>query len=207
MTRALGLCIADGNGSPEFRRQAAEWSRSPWGGPVVELVVASLKPEARWRLVADALAAHPGVEHVCFFCHGWANGLQLVPMAHVADLARAIAPKRPGPGPVVTLYACSAADGPHLGGDGGFADALRDALCAAGATSCVVDAHVTAGHTTRNPYVRRFVGPLAATGGEYIVAPKSPLWRRWTRALTGDLRWEFPALGDDVIRARLAAMP
>lgn len=197
----LGICIADGNGSPEFRRQSAEWSRYAGGAPVVELAVASLKPEARWRLVADALAAHPGVEHLAVFCHGWANGLQLVPMAHVADLAKAIA----RPGIVVTLYACSTADGPHLGGDGGFADALRDALCEAGASACCVDAHVTAGHATRNPYVRRFVGPLAATGGEYIIEPKSALWRPWVKALTGDFRWRFPLVATDAIRAALAA--
>jgi hypothetical protein len=203
---ALGITIADGPGSPEFRRQAAEWSRSPWGGPVVELKVGSLKPALRFVQVADAIATHGAPDHLAIFCHGWANGLQLVPMARVKDLAWALAPKRPGPGPVVTLYACSAADGPHLGGDGGFADTLRDALCEAGATTCCVDAHTTAGHTTRNPYVRRFVGPTPATGGEYIVEPKSPLWRPWVKALSGPMRWEFPALGVDVIRSKLATL-
>ena len=200
----LGITIADGPGSPEFKRQAAEWSRSPWGGPVVELAVGSLKPALRFTQVSDVIATRGAPDRLAIFCHGWANGLQLVPMAHVKDLARMLAPKRPGPGPIVTLYACSTADGPHVGGDGGFADALLDALCEAGATGCVVDAHTTAGHTTRNPNVRRFTGPTADVGGEYIVEPRSTLWRAWVKALAGPFRWEFPTLGTGVIRARLA---
>ena len=65
----------------------------------------------------------------------------------------------------VVLYACSTAKGENtaqdmeaVGGDGGFTDRLRDLLCQAGAVDYQVDAHSTAGHTMKNPYVRRFQG-------------------------------------------------
>ncbi len=202
--KPLGITIADGPGSPEFKRQAKEWAKF-CGGDVVELAVGSLKPAARYRQVSDSMTAHKGAHHLAVFCHGWANGLQLVPMASVKDFAKEIAWATDAP--IVTLYACSTADGPHLGGDGGFADALRDALCKVGATGCVVDAHTTAGHTTRNPYVRRFYGAASPVGGVWIVEPKSALWRPWVKALQGPFRWEFPLLTVAEIHARLAAPP
>jgi hypothetical protein len=139
------------------------------------------------------------VDHVALFCHGLARGIQTGhDLATVATLADAISASTAPPRHlVVTLYACDAADtrtgGP--GGDGGFADALRDALSERGITGHV-DAHVTTGHTTKNPYVRRFYcdGQAAGTGGDWLVAPGSPKWRAWVRALKGDMRWRFPWL-------------
>ena len=156
---------------------------------------------------------------VGFFCHGWKNGIQAgwrtpqVPalaelVAHVIDSNYLIMP----------LYACDAArdddgerdddltEGP--GGDGGFADELRDALCVAGVTDCVVDAHATAGHTTRNPYVRRFEGqgsPVGGQGGAWIVRPRSAMWRAWVSELRGEMRLMFPLLPTAVIHEELLA--
>lgn len=148
--------------------------------------------EMRARIL-DAIAEHKP-DHVAFFCHGWATGIQFgFGMAHVKQLAEDIATIDR---PTVTLYCCLTADGP-TDGDGGFADALRDALCQAGAVNCRVDAHTTAGHTTRNPRVRRFDGLGSAhggTGGQWIVMPQSALWGRWVRALRGDLRFRFPGM-------------
>jgi hypothetical protein len=107
--------------------------------------------------------------------------------------------------PVVALYCCStgaasSADAyAEFGGDGGFADRLRDALCVAGGVHCTVDAHTTAGHTTMNPYVRRFEGRgsrVGGVGGFDLVSPKSgDLWRRWRRALREtSLRYRFPVM-------------
>lgn len=138
---------------------------------------------------------------VAFFCHGLGKRIQFgFDTANVEDLAEAIidTPYSP-PGPVVPLYACSTARdlmGQPVGGDGGFADALRDALCIYGGRECVVDAHTTAGHATKNPYVRRFEGrgsPVGGVGGSYIVQPGSLLWKRWVSALRyTDLRFRFP---------------
>lgn len=155
------------------------------------------KPARRRETEAAIRAATTG--HVALFCHGLARGIQTGhDLTTVATLADALAGSAgPSGRLVVTLYACDAADtrtgGP--GGDGGFADALRDALSERGITGHV-DAHATTGHTTRNPYVRRFYmdGAAAGTGGDWLVAPGSPKWRAWVRALRGDMRWRFPWL-------------
>jgi len=222
--KALGLVIADGHGSPEFLRQSEEWRAHLAGrGDVVEVVpfaVSTLPIVDRWRAVRAALLAHgSGVEVLAVFCHGWSSGLQLVPGVRVEAFARTLAAVMTGP-IVVTLYACTTgsdtdprtpetagSDAP--GGDGGFADELRDALCAAGRTRCRVDAHTVLGHTSRNPYVRRFDGLGLADGGAgggWIVRPGGRLWGAWARALAGSLRWDFPTLELDGIRARLVSV-
>lgn len=175
---------------------------------------------SRRDAVLDAIREHQP-DHVAFFCHGWKTGIQFgFGVQHTLLLAETLAAGF-GPldfegetvqviGPFVTLYACSTADGkdPGTGGDGGFADEFRDALCRAGATWCRVDAHTTAGHTTRNPYVRRFEGQGSAvggTGGQWIVAPKSPLWSRWRKALAEtDLRYRFPSMSVAEIHEELS---
>lgn len=161
--------------------------------------------------VEDAIASAGPLELVAWFCHGFRNGLQLGHrLAHVDRLARAIAANATT-SVRVALYACStgASLGNGAAGDGGFADALRDALCRAGATQCQVDAHDTAAHATRNPRVRRFRGdgsPVGGTGGGWIVAPGSELWGPWRRALQQtDLRLRFPTMTVADVHAELLA--
>ncbi len=141
------------------------------------------------------------------FSHGWRTGIQFgFSLANVDELAVELA--RGCTSVRVALYCCSTGSGPGVGGDGGFADMLRDALCRAGAVDCQVDAHDRAGHTTKNPYVVRFMGQGSATGGQggqWIVAPKSKLWGRWVRALRGDLRFRFPLMDVAAIHAELEA--
>jgi hypothetical protein len=143
---------------------------------------------------------------VAFFCHGWRTGIQFgFDLAHVSELAAAIA--RSG-ATIVPLYACSTAQG-GAGGDGGFADALRDALCVAGVTTCRVDAHDSKGHTFRNPRVRRFEGrgsPTGGMGGEWIVRPEHALFGTWRLALSDSRLWaQFPFFATAEIHGRLAA--
>lgn len=172
------------------------------GGIVVRVNLASSAVAMR-RTVLDAIANHRP-SHVAIFCHGYTTGLQLgFRRVHAAELAKALASVRCER---VTLYACSTGGGPGAGGDGGFADRLRDEMCKVGLVGCRVDAHDRAGHTTRLPYVRRFEGmdsPTGGAGGYYLVAPGSELWRSWVRALRDtDLRFRFPAmLTADVHRA------
>lgn len=81
----------------------------------------------------------------------------------------------------VVLYACDTGrdldldrndDSADWGGDGGFADRLRDLMSARG--PCVVYAHTSAGHTTHNPLLRCFRSP-AGVGGKMF--PQSKQWR------------------------------
>jgi len=142
------------------------------------------------------------------FSHGWRTGIQFgFGLPHVDELAVELA--RGCTSVRVALYCCSTGSGPGVGGDGGFADMLRDALCRAGAVNCQVDAHDRAGHTTKNPYVRRFTGQgsnVGGMGGQWIVAPGSALWGRWKAALRGDLRWRFPTMDVAAIHAELEAV-
>jgi len=155
---------------------------------------------------------------VAIFCHGWRDGIQLgVRVRDVDELAAAIAEATASAATIVALYCCDTAQGVERGadtsagpgGDGGFADELRDALCRAGVEWTVVDAHVTTGHTTRNPNLRRFGGEGSKTGGSgggWIVRPRSRLWKPWAAALRRtDMRLRFPVLTVPEIHAELTA--
>ena len=137
-----------------------------------------------------------GVKWVAMFCHGYSSGLQFglnkknIPtfvqylnMSCTKDVK-------------MTLYACSTASTIKQtrnismpGTDNGYADKLRDAMLAAGMRGGWIDAHLTPGHTTRNPFVLRFYtqptfeGSWDVPGGEWLVSPKSVLWRPWKKAV------------------------
>lgn len=144
------------------------------------------------------------VRTIVFMCHGWLSGIQFgFDKTSLKDLAWALARVVDVR---VVLYACSTAQG-GPGGDGGFADILRDALRDAGAADCQIDAHTTAGHTTKNPYVRRFLGQGAATGGVFIVDPKdNDIWPKWREALKTDFRFDFPYMSVGEIRIAVSNM-
>jgi hypothetical protein len=148
-------------------------------------------------------AANGEISALALCCHGWKDGIQFgFSRANVGELAKAIAAVTDVR---VVLYACSTAqgeggdDGAATGGDGGFADRLRDALCQEGAVDCQVDAHTVSGHTTWNPKVRRFQGmgsPCGGAGGFFIVSPtQGTLYTKWKTALKNtNLRYDFPFL-------------
>lgn len=112
-------------------------------------------------------------------------------------------------------------------GIGGFAFTLRDQLVATH-PGCQVFAHVTLGHSTHNPELRRFSGP-AGSPGEPVV-PHAPrprrhedeaaqaaraaartLWTRWQQTLAdpfsttrpSSLVWRFPLMTNEEIAAYL----
>lgn len=172
------------------------------------------------------------VDVLGIYCHGYPTGLQLgvtlrTPKrpSNLDAFADALVAAGLHARSSIGLMACSTADGPHdkaaagfleggPGGDDGFADALRDALCARGLTSVRVYAHATAGHATRNPILRVFAGggdTLGGTGGYYLVTRRSPRWSRWVRALReagpGAFRHRMLTMSDEQIHAELDAMP
>jgi hypothetical protein len=198
-----GKSDATGAFIPEAKRFA-----SMTGGKLV-LVDNRRNHGERGEAVLDALARGPGQwTTVAFFCHGLPSEIQLgFRRSTVRELAKYIA-RSSERNVRVLLYCCSTAStiralfGKSVGGDGGFADMLRDGLCENGATHCRVVGHVTAGHTTRNPYVRFFDGagsPVGGAGGTDVVRPSSKLWTAWREALNGeflapDFRFRFPYL-------------
>lgn len=151
---------------------------------------------------ADTIAAitcNPGFDTLAIFSHGWSSGFQFgFDTKNVDELAFAIRAANAPPTVRVVMYCCGCGDGSGVDGDGGIADTLRDKLCQEGLAHCQVDAHTTVGHTTKNPWVRRFRGEGSMTGGHggtWIVSPTSDLWRPWRRALAStDLRYRYPYL-------------
>lgn len=174
------------------------------GGVVLE-VPQDLPAAGKFRATIAAIEQHqPDV--VAYFGHGLRRSLpQLgITLGNVDTFGAAIAAFATAPR--VVLYACSAADGFGPAGDGGLADGLRDAMVGSGARGAQVDAHRTAGHTTHNPHVRRFLADTTR-GGVYIVEPESELWRKWVHALKGPMRFKFPFLTIAEIHAALAKEP
>jgi hypothetical protein len=171
-------------------------SRSKWG--------------RRQQVLAALAQAEPGLDVIAFFCHGLRRSLPSMGfgLGSVERLADAMAAKAAGI-LYVPLYACLNAGGPGPGGDGGFADELRDALCRAGSIWCRVDAHSKSGHTDKNPWLRRFDGegsPVGGQGGQWIVKPGGPLWRSWVREMRrqrSTLRLRVPFLGRAQIHEEL----
>ena len=146
------------------------------------------------------------IDTIAIFCHGYKTGIQT---GHTKRTTQALADAIAGvaqPWCVVVLYACDTARDddrqraddmkPGPGGEGGFADALRDAMLAAGMHGGHVDAHTVTAHATKAPYVRRFYVDEVAkdTGGDWLIAPGSPKWKAWRRRLQTDtaFRLSFP---------------
>lgn len=97
------------------------------------------------------------------------------------------------------------------GGDGGFADRLRDTLVKMGANGTTVLAHATPGRAVENPYLRRFHGPERKpdnVGGKWLVTPPEHggdrrRWNAWRALLEGPFKFRFPFMTQDEIDAEL----
>jgi hypothetical protein len=192
----------------KFYGQAPEETikRFPAGAPV----------EQRRATCTLALrAAVPPLDAIIFVCHGWKGGIQAGFLkAHGLLLARIIATQCK-PDAHVVFYACDAARdmdedaaddrGRGPGGDGGFADGVRDA-CEVLKLQITVTAHATVGHTTENPFARRFAPNTGGKGGEWYVEPGSTYWPRWVAALKdprNTLRYRFWTLTRQELEAEL----
>lgn len=183
-----------------------------------------MTPDERRKTVLDVLRSFVGenLDGIAIFCHGWADGLQIgFNRGLLSTFARAVKDAC-RPEPFLALYACSTAENdvkdnayasPGPGTDGGFADLLRDQLARIGVSGGWVDAHKSAGHCSRNPFVVRFrMGDvedraLGGVGGDWIVCPGSSSWKKWKLALADDerdLRLRFPIMTSVQIKTELA---
>lgn len=203
---------------PEAKRYAKYW-RDRGDEVVAHTMDLSLKSSARVEAVIAAIEAAAPVDRVAFFCHGWRTGVQVGlscgdarGRASLVAFARRLAAAST-PLLKVALYACSTGSSngpPGDGGDGGFADALRDALCAEGRADVTVFAHTVAGHTTRNAYIRVFAGndnPLGGRGGDDVVPRNTAMFQRLVDRLNSGqdtFRWELPYMNPDEIRAAVS---
>ncbi len=180
-----------------FKPGADLWQKHH-GGLAVRIDITKTKAQQALDVIEAIERLQPSAEGVgiAFFCHGFARELQIgISMRRPETFARFVrAIARLGQRPRIGLYACSTGDNPE-----GFADALRDALCAAGATWCTVVAHTTPGHSYLNSHKMLFEGggsPTGGNGGGWFVAPGSALWKRWRShqaRLWAILPWMSPA--------------
>ena len=133
-----------------------------------------------------------------FASHGWSRGMQLGFDVNTANQLAECVYQSCREDIKISLNECSTGSG-GIGGDGGFADVLRDKLCEAGAVDNVVDGHTSVGDAFKNPNLRRFTGdghPHGAAGGAYLIAPTSPLFKYWVKLMRTNLRyvtWHFEA--------------
>lgn len=169
----------------------------------------------------EEIGSQRPINSIAFFGHGWPQGIQFgIRRGEIPKLVELLAEYATNDVRLV-LYACLAAEndvrdkeigklGPAT--DGGFADELRDNMVRAGISNGIVDAHKTAGHTSWNPYVVRFlcsdvVTPeYGGTGGAWLVEPRSESWRSWVKALKDKkrgLRYRFPYMSQYEILSEL----
>lgn len=185
-----------------FIPEAREFCRVHKLGTIVRLFNNNLPMAARAVQVGEWIKreAPDSIDTVALFGHGWKDGIQhgfrLRDVERLAGLLADVCTRTPR----IILYCCDTARdhdemreddlAPGPGGDGGFADKLRDQLGHRG-IGATIYAHTTAGHTTRNPWVRRF-DPDEMAGGHYVIKSTDELWLRWVRGLRTDLRFRFP---------------
>lgn len=165
------------------------------------------------------------LDAIALFGHGWPQGIQFgFNRGHIPELVQHMA-RYCQPSVKVILFACLAAEndvrdkkitglGPAT--DGGFADILRDEMVRQGLDKGRVDGHKTAGHTSWNPNLVRFlcedVGDpeFGAVGGAWVVAPRSEMWKLWIKALKdqkGGMRYRFPFMSEMSIKLELGGYP
>ena len=172
----------------------------------------------RRRIVCEWLKKIHGIELLAIFCHGWSKGIQIgftIPECDMLAKALFAADNRLK----IALYCCWTADadgvadsekvGPAT--DNGFADHLRDTLLSMDFKGGWVDGHKKEGHTSMNPYLIRFLidpdkdvdGDNDIQGGAWIVQPGAAGWKKWSKALRGDMRYRFPLLSAEEIAAQV----
>ena len=163
--------------------------------------------------VLDAIADVENLERLAFFCHGFTkwNRISLgFRLCHIPELAREIA-EACGSGTVhIGLFACVTGRGAFwwnrrnrnlanrkeriVTQREGFAMYLCSKLRDEGINS-VITAHLTYGHTTRNPYKVRI-----QQSGEFITRTRlcesdpRGKWRAWVKRLLDDVKFRFDTM-------------
>lgn len=153
-------------------------------------------PKKRFEQVCMELRNRCNIQWIAMFCHGWSSGLQFGINKKNVGIFTEYMRYSCVDNVILTLYACSTASENKAGSkpkmpatNNGFADTLRDTMLAKNFRGGWIDAHLTAGHTTVNPYVMRFAiepGPnleIDLPGGFWLVQPQSPQWKEWIMML------------------------
>ncbi len=174
------------------------------------------------RQVIDALDAQSVTEPwslVVFINHGWDTGIQMgfnirsEPQAQRTREMLQLIAERSRTDLVLPIYGCDTAKGEN-GGEGHFADFVRDTLRDFGLANCRIDGHTVAGKAMECPHVRRFEG--SGRGGEWIIDPgpeplnPSDSFNAWKHALlergADSLKLRYPLMSTAAIRAEVSRL-
>jgi hypothetical protein len=184
---------------PESLRYAKYWRGAGDEVAAYEIDVSAARALRRAQVIA-AISAQAPIDRLAVFCHGWRTGVQLgVEIGRELDALVAALAAASTEHLRIALYCCStgrSSGPPGDGGDGSFADRLRDGLVAKGRAAVHVFSHASAGHTTRSGAVRLFVADGAA-GGHDLTEVGSPERARLVARLSSardPLRWTLPYL-------------
>jgi hypothetical protein len=150
----------------------------------------------RFSEVCMHLRNKTNIKWIAMFCHGYSSGMQFGMSKKNIPILVKYMEMSCRKNLKLSLYACSTASTNKNtrklsmpGTDNGYADKLRDGMLKAGFKGGWIDAHLTPGHTTQNPFVLRFYTEPSfekdwdMPGGEWLVSPKSKLWRKWKRCM------------------------
>lgn len=217
------LCLTPRSNTPgkhdvtgAFAPEALEFARLHGGGAAHVKSFPNTAEMSVRRGVCDLAIATAKPSVLAFFCHGWRDGIQAGYRNKSCEALAALIAVTGVRELVIALYCCSTGDDgdadptnqrtPGPGGEGGFADVLRDRCLDRGIRARVF-AHATAGHTTENPFARSF-GPDDApgTGGRWLVEPGGVHWQAWKQALrdpTSTLRYRAPLMAPAEVIAEL----
>lgn len=159
--------------------------------------------------VLGELATVSHLSRLAFFCHGWPSGISLgFKSKDVPKLARAIAAACESNVVYIGLYACLTGRGAFWGGSKrkinmanrterivtpreGFAMYLCSELAKLN-IHAVITAHLTSGHTTRNPYKVRISQHNRRICRSRMVESKPLIpWREWVKELNTDQNFAY----------------
>jgi len=197
----LGIAVVSGKGGPEFQRELmAAVKTVDSAAKEITSLTSWGRRSALMRILKDHVS---DVGTLMLFGHGWPTSLSGFGLqrAHIPAFAEQV--KRLGCKKVV-LYSC-------LTASEWLPRKLRKPLkvvpwavdLSKALPGVEVYAHTTAGHTTRNPYVRRIVDGVSG----WLVDPSSPQWEAWRDELhrpASTLRFLFPTFSYTEMNMALA---
>jgi len=194
----------------EFSREAHALGEY-WadGGDVAVCALGDGNKYYKRKILESALGKFHDLERIAFVCHGTSSGISLgVSVGNLPEFARHIAAACSGNRVHIALYACLTGRGNFWGGRfnrknvndrteaivtwrEGFAMLLCRLLDELG-VHAIITAHLTAGHTMRNPYKVR-IEKIAGAYTRRRMCPKDKpsLWKAWVQKLSEDETYRF----------------
>ena len=141
-----------------------------------------------FAMALATVGRHELIDAIAIFCHGFVSGLQVGPKVNTLPDIMPYIYQFCSKEVIIALYACSTG-GRYIHANnsltckGSFAWTLAQKMHAYGFYGWI-DAHVTRGHATQNPHVRRFFMTESHSRNScWVVDPQESLWPLWVKTL------------------------